>query len=89
MCHIGPSKPLKCSQINIYMTIHFKDIIFYRVYNEKLSTSLRDIEEKTDEGKELALNTYQLFLCDIGTVLKFSRPSLKITTVHCYKKNLR
>lgn len=46
------------------------------------------LRKKTDEGKELALDTYQLFLCDIGTVLKFPRPILKITTVHCYKKKL-
>lgn len=51
--------------------------MFYRVYNEKFSTSLREIEEKTDEGNELALDTYQLFLCDFGTVLKFPSPILK------------
>lgn len=53
------------------MTIHFKDRISYRVYDEKFSP-LKGIEKKKkpDEYKKLTLETYLVFLCNMWTVLK-------------------
>lgn len=70
MFQIGPPTPLKMFS-NIYMTIHFKDRISYRVYDEKFSP-LNGIEKKKkpDEYKKLTLETYLVFLCNMWTVLK-------------------